>query len=49
MSSLPLPFNGFQQRTFPFFWIPDLSPASAATFSQQSLTTASPSGFLTNN
>jgi hypothetical protein len=31
----------FQRRTFPFLWFPELSPASATSFSQQQLTTES--------
>jgi hypothetical protein len=31
-SSLPLLSSGFQLRTFPFLWIPELSPASATSF-----------------
>jgi hypothetical protein len=34
--------NGFQWRTFPFLWVPELSPASATSFSQQQLTTEPP-------
>jgi hypothetical protein len=32
--------SGFQRRTFPFLWVPELSPVSATSFSQQQLTTA---------
>jgi hypothetical protein len=31
-SSLPLLGSGFQWRTFPFVWFPELSPASATSF-----------------
>jgi hypothetical protein len=31
MSLLPLFRSGFQQRTLPFLWIPELSPASATS------------------
>jgi hypothetical protein len=31
--------NGFQRRTFPFLWVPELSPASATSFKQQQSTT----------
>jgi hypothetical protein len=41
-SSLLLLGSGFQQRTSPFFWVPELSPASATNFSQQRLTTSEP-------
>jgi hypothetical protein len=37
--TLPLLGRGFQRRTFSFLWIPELSPASATSFSQQQLTT----------
>jgi hypothetical protein len=37
-SSLPLIGSGFQRQMFPFLWVPELSPASATSFSQ--LTTA---------
>jgi hypothetical protein len=29
--------SGFQQRTVPFLWVPELSPISATSFSQQRL------------
>jgi hypothetical protein len=38
-SSLPLLGGGFQRRMFPLLWVPELSPASATSFSQQQLTT----------
>jgi hypothetical protein len=38
MSSMPLVGSGFQRQTFPFLWVPKLSPASATSFSQQQLT-----------
>jgi hypothetical protein len=38
MSSLPLLGSGFQWRTFPFFWVPEISPASATRFSQLTTT-----------
>jgi hypothetical protein len=38
-SSLPLLGSGLQRRTFPFLFVPKLSPASATSFSQQQLTT----------
>jgi hypothetical protein len=41
-SSLPLLGSGFQQRAFPFLWVPKLSPALATSFSQQQLTTPEP-------
>jgi hypothetical protein len=31
-SSLSLLGSGFQRRTFPFLWVPELSPVSAASF-----------------
>jgi hypothetical protein len=37
--------NGFQLRMFPFLWVPELSPASATSFSQQQLTTTEPQQF----
>jgi hypothetical protein len=37
--SLPLLGSGFQWRTFPALWIPELFQASATSFSQQQLTT----------
>jgi hypothetical protein len=42
--SLLQPFlsKGFQQRTFPFLWVPKLSLSSATSFSQQQLTTTEP-------
>jgi hypothetical protein len=39
MSSLLLLGSNFQWRTFPFLWVPELSLASATSFSQQQLTT----------
>jgi hypothetical protein len=44
-SSLLLLSSGFQQRTFLFFWVPELSPASATSFSQQQFTTSEPQLF----
>jgi hypothetical protein len=41
-SSLLLLGSGFQQRTFLFLWIPELSPASVTSFSQQQLTMTKP-------
>jgi hypothetical protein len=41
-SSLPLFGSGFQRRTFPFLRVPELSPASATSFSQQQLTATEP-------
>jgi hypothetical protein len=41
-SSLPLLDSGFQWRTLLFFWLPELSPASAISFSQQRLKTTAP-------
>jgi hypothetical protein len=41
-SSLLLLGSGFQRRTFPFLWVPELSPASATSFSHQQLTTTEP-------
>jgi hypothetical protein len=38
-SSLPLLGSGFQRRTLPILWVPELSPASATSFSQQPLRT----------
>jgi hypothetical protein len=38
-SSLPLFGSGFKRRTFPFLWVPEMSPASATSFSKQELTT----------
>jgi hypothetical protein len=35
-SSLPLLGSGFQRRTFPSLWVPELSPASVTSFSQNS-------------
>jgi hypothetical protein len=35
----PLLGSGFQWRTFPFHWVPELSTASATSFPQQQLTT----------
>jgi hypothetical protein len=32
--SLPLLGSGFQRRTSPFFWVRELSPAAATSFSQ---------------
>jgi hypothetical protein len=43
-SSLPLLGSGFQKRTIPFLWVPELSWAPASSSSQQ----LSPSGYLTN-
>jgi hypothetical protein len=40
--SIPFLGSGFQQRTFPFLSVPELSPASATSFSQQQLTTTEP-------
>jgi hypothetical protein len=37
-SLLPLLGSGFQRRTFTSLWVPELSPASATSFSQQQLT-----------
>jgi hypothetical protein len=37
-SSLPLFGTGFQPRTSLFLWVPELSPASATSFTQQQLT-----------
>jgi hypothetical protein len=34
--------NSFQQQTFPFLWLPELSLASATSFSQQQFTTPEP-------
>jgi hypothetical protein len=34
-SSLPLLASGFQGRTYPFFWVSELSPSSAISFSQR--------------
>jgi hypothetical protein len=31
--------SGFQWRTFPFLWVPELSPTSATSFSQLQLST----------
>jgi hypothetical protein len=31
-SSMPLLGSGFQRRTFPFLWVPELFPASATSF-----------------
>lgn len=42
MSSLPLLGSGFQRRMSPFLSIAELSPASAASFSQQQLTRTEP-------
>jgi hypothetical protein len=36
------PGNDFQRRTFAFLWVPELSPASATTFSEQQFTTTEP-------
>jgi hypothetical protein len=41
----PLQGSGFQRRTFPFLWVPELSPASATSFSQQQLTRTEPQQF----
>jgi hypothetical protein len=38
-STLPLLGIGFQRRTFPFLWVPELFPASATSFVWQQLTT----------
>jgi hypothetical protein len=38
MSSLPLLGKGFQRRTFPFLWVPELSSVSDTSFEQQQLT-----------
>jgi hypothetical protein len=38
MASLPLLGSGFKQQTFSFLWVPQWSPASATSFSQQQLT-----------
>jgi hypothetical protein len=45
-SSLPLLCSGFQRRMFPFLWVPELSPASATSFSQQQLITNEPQQFF---
>jgi hypothetical protein len=34
---VPLLGSGFQRRTFPFLWVPEILPASATSFSQQQL------------
>jgi hypothetical protein len=34
--------SGFQQRLFPFLWVPELSLASATSFSQQQLIITEP-------
>lgn len=47
-SSLPLLGSGFQRRMFPFLSIAELSPASAASFSQQQLTRTEPHDSLTH-
>jgi hypothetical protein len=36
-SSLPLLTSGFQRRTFPFLWVPELSPTSATSSLTDSL------------
>jgi hypothetical protein len=36
--SQPFLDSGFQWWMFPFFWVPELSAASATSFSQQQLT-----------
>jgi hypothetical protein len=41
----PLLGSGFQRRAFPLLWVPELSPASATSFSQQQLTTTEPQQF----
>jgi hypothetical protein len=38
-SSLPLHGSGFQRRTLPFLWVPELSLASATSFSYQQFRT----------
>jgi hypothetical protein len=48
-SSLSLLGSGFKQRTFPFLWVRELSPASATSFSQQQLTTTEPGSYLTSS
>jgi hypothetical protein len=44
-SSLPLPGSGLQRQTFRFLLVPELSPASATSFSQQRFTTTEPQQF----
>jgi hypothetical protein len=34
-SSLPLLGNGYQQKTFRFVWVPEVSPASSSNSSQR--------------
>jgi hypothetical protein len=41
-SLLPLLDSGFPRRTFPFLWLPNLSPGSATSFSQQQLSRTEP-------
>jgi hypothetical protein len=41
-SSLPLLGSSIQRRTFSFLWVPEVSPASATSFSKQQLTTTGP-------
>jgi hypothetical protein len=43
--SVSLLGNGFQRRTFPFLWVPELPSASATSFSQQQLTMTEPQQF----
>jgi hypothetical protein len=43
--SLPFLGSGFQPRTFPFLWVPELSSSSATSFYQQQLTTTEPQQF----
>jgi hypothetical protein len=44
-TSLPLLGGSFQRWTSPFLWVPELSPVSATSFSQQQLTTTEPMQF----
>jgi hypothetical protein len=44
MSSPPFLSSVFQRRTFPFLWVPELSPGSHSNTSQH----LNPSGYLTN-
>jgi hypothetical protein len=42
MPSLPLLGSGFQRRTSPFLWVPELSPDSVTSIQQQHLTATQP-------
>jgi hypothetical protein len=47
-SLLPLLGSGFQRRTFFFMWVPELSPASAASFNRNDSQRQNPSSSVTD-